>query len=329
MVILLIFLFFLFVFAVLFLYFSFTEYRPLKVEDARVFRRTRSQETKTSYSIVTWNIGHLMMDKKRLQDTKTLKQTKDISREHTFDTLLGITTELQALDSDFCLLQEVDHDSARSDYVDQIEHFISTFHTYNASFAYNFKSKYVPFPITSPVGATNSGLLTLSKDTLLDSKRYQLDGQESYPKSIFFLKRCMLINRYKIGKKDLYIINVHLSSYDKDGQFRSRQFKDMMDFISALYDDKKNAIIVGGDFNYSLDSSMEDLPTWLSLIPLDSDSFKAPVLKGKTTMKDESQEEYMVDGFLCSSNIKISKRQFIDLGYEYSNHNPVKLTFKL
>jgi hypothetical protein len=181
-----------------FIYLTLTEYSPDKVEDSIIYKKSKDQDSTNYFSVSTFNIGHCVLDYKRHSDSNKIKTSNNISREKTFDNLISITSLIKDLDSDFVLLQEVDHDSGRSDKTNQIEHIISESIDYNSSFAYNFNTKYVPFPLNNPVGGTHSGLLTLSKYRFSFSKRYQLDGQEKYPRSMFYLKRCMMVNEYDV-----------------------------------------------------------------------------------------------------------------------------------
>lgn len=317
---------------VFFLYLTITEYKPKKIEESITYKSSRNKELNTEYTISTYNIGHCMMDERRLIDSNKLKRSSQISREKTFDNLISITSQIQSLDTDFILLQEVDHDSSRSDETNQIEYIYTELKNHNAHFAYNFNTKYVPFPLNNPVGGTHSGLLTLSKYRKIKSTRYQLDGQEAYPKSMFYLKRCMMVDEYQIKKnKKLYIINIHLSSYDKEQMFRTKQFNDMLEYIKQLYDPTLNYIIVGGDFNFLLDGSITNYPEWLEYFPetLQESDFSPIFEKGTSTLKSSNSETTLIDGYLVSSNINVVKCKTQDFSFKYSNHNPVVMTFKL
>jgi endonuclease/exonuclease/phosphatase family metal-dependent hydrolase len=318
----------------IFLFLTFTEYKPSDIEDSIIYRKTKDKDWDGNLKVTTFNIGHCVMDEKRRKKAKDIKLSKHINRERTFDNLIAITQTIKDLDSDFVLLQEVDHDSARSNKINQIENITQDLILYNSSFVYNYNSKYVPFPMNNPVGSTKSGLLTLSKFKFSNSKRYQLDGFEKYPKSMFFLKRCMMINEYNITKnKILYIINIHISSYDKDNMFRTQQFQDMLGYINDLYDGRKNYIIVGGDFNYILNEKefSKEVSPKVPLIPeeLKESSFNAVTdIKVKTNAGSDGFM-HSVDGFIVSKNIKVVSCKTVDKKFENSNHNPITLTFKL
>lgn len=318
-------------FLIAFFYLSITEYKPKKEEDAIVYKKSRDKEESNTMSVVTYNIAHATHDKSRRSD---IKLSVHFKREKTYDNLIQITNTIKEIDSDFVLLQEVDHDTTLSFKVNQIEYLTSSLVDYNSSFAYNYNSKYVPFPINNPVGGMHSGLLTLSKYKFDSSKRFQLHGHEQYPKSIFFLKRCMIINEYSVKKnKKLYIINIHVSSYDRDNLFKTEQFFDMLEYIERLYDSKQNYIVVGGDFNYILDDKEFEgsVSSKVTKLP---DEFKTVPFKAVTDIKfktNHGSDGYMhsVDGFIVSNNVKIVSCTTINDDFEHSNHQPVKLEFTI
>ena len=110
-------------------------------------------------------------------------------------------------------------------------------------------------------------------------------------------------------------------------------FHDMLEYVTSLYNGNKNYIIIGGDFNFLMDKSKynEDIPAWLKPFPeeLFESKFK-PVFDSKiNTMINSDGFESNIDGFIVSQNVKVIKCTTIDEKFEHSNHNPVKLTFKI
>lgn len=316
--------------ALFFLYLVLTEYKPKDVEETIRYRKTRDNTHYASYNIVSYNIGYCSNDKVSKKRNLNSKYSVKIDSETVYDNLIVMTNILKDVDCDFSLLQEVDQASSRSGKIDQVEHLTSDIKEMNSSFAYNYNAKYIPFPLNHPVGGTYSGLLTLSKFPAITSKRYQLEGHESFPKSLFYLKRCMLVEEYQLAKKKLIVINLHLSSFDKNNLFRTEQFHHMLRFIEKQYDGRKNAIIVGGDFNYLLnkDDLQMDTPDWLERLPEEfyDSKFKPVYPKTGHTMLSDGKG-YTIDGFLVSPNIKVQHCKVIEDNFEHSNHNPVLMSF--
>lgn len=315
-----------------FLYLTLTEYRPDKIEETIRYRKTKDNQHFSSYNILTYNIGFCANDKYTKKSNLSNKYSIKIDRETVYDNLIAITNMIKDADTEFTLLQEVDQSSSRSGDVDQIEFIASEVKDMNTSFAFNFNAKYIPFPLNHPVGGTYSGLLQMSKYPALKSERHQLDGHESFPRSMFHLKRCMIVEEFQLKKKKLIVINVHFSSYDKASLFRTEQFFTMFRYIESMYDPKVNAIIVGGDFNYLLnqDDLELDTPHWLERFPeeLYNSDFKPVYPKvGKTMLSDG--KEYSVDGFIVSNNVKVNSCDIVNDQFAHSNHNPVKMNFKI
>lgn len=319
--------------ALFFFYIVITEYKPKDIEDTIRYRKSKDGRHYSSYSALTYNIGYCATDKQTSLGNKDNKYRYKVQSEVVYDNLIAVAGYIKDANCEFSLLQEVDLPSSRSAKIDQVEFLGSELTDMNSSFAYNYNAKYVPFPLNHPVGGTYSGLLTLSKFQAQSSKRYSLDGQESFPRSLFYLKRCMLVEEYQMPKgKTLILINIHISSYDKDNLFRTEQFHHLLRFLEKTYDGRKNAIIVGGDFNYLLnkDDLKMDTPDWLERLPEAFYDSKFTVVYPSNGHTMQSQDkEWTIDGFIVSPNVKVLGCSVIDDHFEHSNHNPVKIDFTL
>jgi endonuclease/exonuclease/phosphatase family metal-dependent hydrolase len=322
--------------ALFFVYLALTEYRPEPIEDSDSIRNSRDEELTENIKITTLNMGYCSLDKDQdfFLEGGSSKHT---TRDETFDNLISLTSQLKELNSDFYLLQEVDVKGTRSNNINQVEYIATEANQYNLFYAYNYRAKWVPLPVFKPMGSAYSGLLTLSKKQFKSSKRYQLEGQELFPKSMFFPKRAFVVNEFVLqNKKTLYLINVHLSAYDKDAQYRSLQVAHLVRFIRELYSAKENYVIIGGDFNLLLDKNLyqEDMPSWV--VPFDEnilgDDFKVVFDPKINTVRSDDRPyikglnfETIIDGFIVSKNIKNIKVQTSDWRFEHTDHNPVTL----
>ena len=323
------------------LYIIATEYKPVPIEESQIIRNTRDCKLEDIKTITTFNIGYCALDKDQDFFLEGGKNFKRISRDKTFDNLISLTDTIKEINSDFILLQEVDTHGSRSANINQVDHITTEMNKYNLIFAYNYRAKFVPLPIFHPMGSAHSGLLTLSKLRILNSTRISLEGQDEFPKSLFYPKRCMVINEIKINRnKKMYIINIHLSAYDKGGMHRSEQINHILRYIKNLYNEKENYIIVGGDFNFLFDkkSYSKNMPEWVTVFPDEvyESEFRVIFDPRVNTVRSEDSPyekgrnfETIIDGFIISPNLTVSKIETHDLGFEYSDHNPVTLSFKL
>ena len=313
------------------------------------------------YSITTYNIGFgaydreysFFMDKGYMSDgTKTIgKYGKGVSKENTLKNTNGSISILESLESDFMIVEEVDTKSTRSYKVNQKELIVEKFNGYSYTYASNFHSGFLPYPILDMHGKVNSGILTLSKYEMDYSYRYELPIDESFFNKFFDLDRCINLVRYKIDGSDkmLTVISAHLSAYDEGGVYRKKQIELLKELIQTEYDNG-NYVIVGGDFNHDIAEGESNFPTtqlkpdWIQILSSDEfgDNFKIVSDNTKPSCRDadipwEEGVTYatVVDGFIISDNIElISVNNIIsidelDVNFMYSDHNPVNMKFKL
>jgi endonuclease/exonuclease/phosphatase family metal-dependent hydrolase len=145
-------------------------------------------------------------------------------------------------------------------------------------------------------------------------------------------------------ERSLVVYNLHLSAYSSDGEITNTQQRTLLSDMQSEYE-AGNYVIAGGDFNRDLlgDSSeyfnrQSKEATWAKPFPTDflSDDFtlcapsNAPSCRDADTAYDpESTFVLSVDGFIVSDNVEVSSCETDDMRFAYSDHNPVRLEFKL
>lgn len=327
----------------LFLLFSFIDdYRP-KPEEL-IFSTSKPEIiTDSVFQIVSWNLGYAGLDESMdfFYDGGEQVRPKKVQVEANVRGILSTISDFPP--QDFYLFQEVDVKSKRSYRINQFDMLAEKFSHYQASYGKNYDVAFVPIPPLHPMGKVESGLETLSKFLPHESVRHSFPGNYSWPMSMYMLDRCFLVNRYQLenGKK-LTVINTHNSAYD-DGTLRTKQMEYLKDFLISEYK-SGSYVLVGGDWNqcpsgfvpeFSEDVfDNEDLTYTPANFP-DADwkwafdpthptnrRVKLPYKKGETATT-------MIDYFLLSPNIEILDVHGMDLGFKYSDHQPVFLRFKL
>ena len=307
------------------------------------------------YSISTYNIGFgayaqdfsFFMDKGETLDGKKLQGTGSVAKnEQTVNNNTnGAIETIKSQNVDFAFFQEVDVKATRSYKVNQYKAIQSNFENMASSISMNFHSAYLFYPLTSPHGKTDAGIVTLSKYKIDSAVRRSLPVDESFPTKFFDLDRCFQVTRLKVqdSDKELVLINIHMSAYDEGGKIRTKQLK-MLNDILASEKQKDNYVIVGGDFNHDIAGSIglwqtnRKKPDWVFVLGADDltdgyrwvSSTNAPTCRSTDT-KYIKNESYLVvlDGFICSQNIESIDIHNIDTDFMYSDHNPAKMTFKL
>lgn len=315
-----------------------------------------SLQTGKEYTAVTYNIGFgaytpeftFFMDEGIMEDgTKTVgKYSKAKSRESVEACTQGDIDVLEELDPDFLLLQEVDTDSTRSFQVDQQAAIEDAFPDLSSAFATNFHSAYLAYPLFDHHGVVNSGLLLMGDAKVDSAIRRSYPVAEDFPTKFFDLDRCFIVERLPVaGGKDLVLIDSHMSAYDEGGVIRAQQ----VELIKSTLEQEAaqgNYVIAGGDWNHALCDSLEahtfaqQVPTWVK--EFEDESLPAGFSVVRATNVDEVstcrgtdipyEEDYTytvtVDGFIVSDNVTATAEN-IDAEFQYSDHNPVKLTFVL
>lgn len=329
---------------------SLTAYRPSEIlpleniGESPLLYETIPQEL----TITSWNIGYggLGFESDFVLDGG--KMGKPESRDQVEKNLKGIAETLDSFNSDILLLQEVDTKSNRSFGINQVERITALRPGYHAWFARNYKALFIPYPLNSPLGRVNSGILTLSRFSAESSQRLQLPGNYSWPVKLFYPVRCAQVTRFpaESGERDWYIINVHLSAYDKGGNLRIQQLKYLRELMLKLYNEG-HYVIAGGDWNSLFPGSDlkdfgeyttgEDDLFWIQSIPeswtpegwqwgIDSSIATCRTLE-KPYVKGENLN-VVIDGFLLSPNLELKGVKGLDLNFQNSDHNPVTLTVK-
>lgn len=343
-----------------------TEYKPQDSEDLTVTYNDQqatqddsfptdtnklSQQKKLSIgdniSVVTWNIGYgsLGANADFFMDGGDSVYTS--TKEQVLTNMSAITEELNSLSPDIILLQEVDEKSSRSHKINEASIIKDELPSYNSSYAYNYKTLMVPYPIP-PIGQVTSGIMTLSTFEVSSANRIKLPCPFSYPIRLCNLKRCLIVSRIPLNgcDKELVIVNLHLEAYDS-GEGKAAQTQMLADILQAEAD-ACNYVIAGGDFNQTFSNvDLSEYPQqsndlWAPGL-IDTDEFgqdftcltdsSAPTCRSLDkpyihAAKDNFQY-YVIDGFIVSSNVKVKDVQTIDLGFENSDHNPLKLEVEL
>ncbi len=329
-------------FAIFLLYATINDYSPNEKIVISENETSDLLNRKSKISLIIWNIGYCGLNKEMDFFYDGGKNVRP-SEEQVLKNILGVKKFLSENDSiDFILLQEVDKHSKRSYNTNQFDTISNLYENRYFSFGKNYDVFFVPTPPSNPMGEVLSGLMTISKYSEKSSVRYSFPGNYDWPTNLFMLDRCFLVNRYNLtNDKELLIINTHNSAYD-DGDLKKQQMQYLKKFVKEEYK-KGNYIVVAGDWNQCppnykanfnkdvqdnenrTDISKNYLPKykWLydSSIPTNR-RVKTPYKKGKTLTT-------VIDYFLLSPNIKSISIENIDLGFENSDHNPVKAVIKL
>ncbi len=301
--------------------------------------------TGDTISIMTWNIGYGGLGSSMdffYDGGDHVRPPRDVYEGD----FAGIVDFLEGADSlDFILLQEVDRNARRSYHQNQVSRLRELLPGYQSVFARNYDVQFVPVPVNNPMGRVVSGMMSFSVFDAVTSERMDFPGQYSFPKRLFMLDRCLIIQRYVTDNGNLLVvINTHNSAFD-DGQLRKQEF----DFLkkTALSEYRQgHYVVIGGDWNRNppgylpgsfstgdtaVRNDLGPVPenfmpeTWKWIFDSSAPTNRhvdQPYRKGET-------ETTIVDYFLISPNIEATNVKTIRLGFRYTDHNPVQARFIL
>ncbi|HDR7778833.1 TPA: endonuclease/exonuclease/phosphatase family protein [Bacillus tropicus] len=327
-------------------YMTLTKEQPADVVSLKVENnKERVLGTGNEFKVTTFNIGYGGLDKDQDFFMDGGKGSGSSSKGQTEVNLKNMLSFLQNENSDFALLQEVDIKSLRSFDVNGHEFLKKGLPDYVSSFGKNYDTKWVPVPITNPMGYAEAGLSTFSKYTVQAAKRFQLPGMEPWPKRLFDLDRAIVEHSIPVNNgKHVRLVNLHLSAYDEGGKIRKQQVEFLKEYMNKHY---KNGdyVIMGGDWNQLVSDVqlsdpkfVKERPEWLVELPKDftDGGFKWAVDPSVMTVRDDVKKYVegenfvtIIDGFIVSPNVEIVNVQGKDLKFENSDHNPVSAVFKL
>lgn len=331
--------------AILLTWLTVTDFKPEAVDMLSINNNSKLNLPST-FTIFNWNIGYgalgedvdFFFDGGEIVITPEDKYNKYIN---------GITEIIGNTDADIFYFQEVDIKSKRSQYDNQLKRISDKLPNYSTTFGTNYDVSFIPPPglFKTALGKVHAGLATFSEFKMDKSERVSLPGNYSWPKRILFLDRCMVVTRMTTeNNKNVVLINTHNSAYDKGGFIKQNQLEFIKTYALKEYT-AGNYVIIGGDWNSYMPGAGHDtfiskegpavynegLPNgwgiegwkWGTDITIPTNrSLKTPYIRGQNFL-------CVIDGFLVSPNLNIKDVITHDLGFRYSDHNPVEITLEL
>lgn len=314
----------------------------------RQFAKEETLATDTTLRLVSANLGFGAYD-----DTYSFfmdggSESRAKSEKAVKTNIEGSLESIQSLDPNLVLFQEVDVDGTRSWHVDEDSLIQKAFSDYSSTWAQNYDSPYLFWPLTQPHGKNQSGLTTLSQVQISSATRRSLPVEEGFSKFID-LDRCYSKQVIQTDTEhNLILYNVHLSAYTTDPSTANNQLKKLFKDMEAEYK-KGSYVIAGGDFNKDLLGNSDEVfnkgkevdENWAK--PIDKDlipeSFQlvapydkedpVPSCRNADAKYTKDTLTFLIDGFIVSDNISVSDAKVKDDGFQYSDHNPVYLDFQM
>ncbi len=333
---------------VLYMFLSYTRIPDRQELTVQGYWQEPKAEAGRRYRVVTQNIGFgaYVQDYTFFMDGG--KESWARSPESVTETVGKAAATVMGLEPDFVLLQEVDIDSTRSYHINEQTILDGVFGNWQSAAAVNYHSSFLMYPLTQPHGSSNSELLTYSRMRIESSLRRSLPIAGGFSKFLD-LDRCYSVSRIPVDNgKELVLYNVHLSAYGSSDAIRTAQMTMLFEDMQAEYE-KGNYCVCGGDFNHDFTGNSTQVLNggemteygWAQPFPEEllpegirrCTDYEGDELQPTCRNCDEPYKEgnftIIVDGFLVSDNVTVSRTENVQTGFEYSDHNPVALDFIL
>jgi endonuclease/exonuclease/phosphatase family metal-dependent hydrolase len=217
-------------------------------EDAIFYEKSEKSvpvQPDSTVKIMTWNIRFGIGRGPWFGDACGYKVT--YTKDEIIAKLTAIADRINSVRPDILLLQEVDINSTRSAYVDQLQWLLD--HTYfnYAAYGSQWKAQYIP---SDGLGRMDEANAVLSRWPISEAKRLQLDlRQDQGGLTRYFYERCCMVKaQISIpGFEDFYAVNIHASAFATDDTKHQhiRDFKAELDNITG----SGSWFIAGGDLN--------------------------------------------------------------------------------
>jgi endonuclease/exonuclease/phosphatase family metal-dependent hydrolase len=203
-----------------------------------------SAPNKDTLTVATWNIRFGIGRANWFGDS--CGDLVLFDNETIIDGLELLAQKITEMDADILLLQEVDTDSKRSAYIDQVQWLLDHTSMNYGVYASMWEVQFVP---SDGLGRVNTGNAILSKWPLSEAERIQLSlrGDQDALTKAFYVRRNVLKAVVNYPGNPFWAVDIHASAFSNDDtkQKQFLEFKDVLDEINS----KGELFVAGGDLN--------------------------------------------------------------------------------
>lgn len=308
---------------------------------------TGKLQTGKDYTALTYNIGFgaYTPDYSFFMDGGKYSWAK--SRESVYADIAGAGTLMGSYDPDFAFIEEIDTDSTRSYHVNERSILDRYFPAFYRIDAVDYDSAFLIFPLYQPHGFCRAQMSMYSRYPVISAERRSFPISQGLTRFLD-LDRCYSVSKIPAENgHELCLYMLHMSAYGSDDSIRKAQVAMLCDDMESDINEG-NYVICGGDFNHDLKAEWgkQGEVSWACPFPKqdlpDGLSFYIDTIpeKEKAAMPDSARNDdipytkgvtYTVtlDGFIISDNIKVDSYEVVDNEFQFSDHEPVVMSFML
>ena len=287
--------------------------------------------------VMVWNIGYAGLGEEsdfKADGGEMLRPPgKDVVKKN----LAGIEGVLRQTQPDVVLMQELAGPGFLTMGVDVLGGVKDTLADYSMFFSSDIRTRFFPGPMS-----LKHGLGTFMR---VAHKPTEIIRIAEEPGTIMgFIKRRyhVQVTELDVSGQPWVLINVHLSAFDEGANTRMVQLREVLDLADSYYQQGK-AVAVGGDWNmrlaptdfaYTADDSAQ---FWIHDFPREElkEGWQLAIDPAVPSVRTNEQpyeagRNYTtnIDGLLLSPNVVLESAKGFDLGFKYTDHQPVLFTLR-
>ncbi|MGV3621698.1 MAG: endonuclease/exonuclease/phosphatase family protein [Archangium sp.] len=159
------------------------------------------------------------------------------------DCLTKVAALIREYDPDILITEEIEVDSKRSAYVDQVRFLLENTNLRYAMYGSTWDARYVP---SEGVGRIDLGNAIFSRYPITKAERIKQDDRTDQDPltGMFYIKRAISRAEIDLGNRTVAAFAVHTEAYDFDGT-KQKQIKQIFDVLKA----EELPWVIGGDWN--------------------------------------------------------------------------------
>ena len=216
------------------------------IEGAQMYTAKNIQTVPTSIdtlTFMTWNIRFGVARIPWFGDCCGNKVI--VAKSEVLENLVDIADFIYEVKPDIIFMQEVDIESKRTAYIDEVQWLLDNTYFNYGCYASMWKVQFIP---SDGLGRINTGNAILSRWKIEEADRIQLPlrGDQDALTEYFYLRRNLLKAKIAVpGIDDFYALDIHMSAFSTDDT-KQRQLDRIIEELETLDNTK---FVIGGDFN--------------------------------------------------------------------------------
>ncbi|KCZ54985.1 hypothetical protein HY29_01900 [Hyphomonas beringensis] len=288
-------------------------------------------------TIMTWNIGYSGLGKESDFKADGGSMLRPPSKAIVRKNLEGIQGVLREQQPDVVLMQELAGPGFLTRGVNVVGGVEKALPDYSMFFSSDIRTRLFPGPLS-----LKHGLGTFLKVANDGTQIERIPEEPEAMMGIIRRRYHVQVTELTADGQDWALINVHLSAFDEGANTRMQQLTAVLNLARSYYAAGK-AVAVGGDWNmrlaptdyaYTADDSAQ---FWIHDFPRDElDEGWQIAVDTRVPSVRTNEQPYTpgvnyttnIDGLVVSPNVEIVSAEGLDLGFEYTDHQPVILKLR-